>query len=157
MFVSNTCTLIGQINVSFVKWRCLGVCRQIVGFCWVVSNSGPELNWHWQWSGDQFNSMVNEIFSRDCYQQVPDFVGWSRKIHVCCCRAVKKRFDCTVVMSSRLNSYQLFRTRIVPGIETLSHLNSYRSEFVQWYSPIVFNFTGFTGSQSWNIDNLIDT
>ena len=25
-------TLIGQINVSFVKWRCLGVCRQIVGF-----------------------------------------------------------------------------------------------------------------------------
>lgn len=90
MFVSNTCTLIGQINVSFVKWRCLGVCRQIVGFCWVVSNSGPELNWHWQWSGDQFNSMVNEIFSRDCYQQVPDFVWWSRKIHVCCCRAVKK-------------------------------------------------------------------
>jgi hypothetical protein len=70
---------------------------------------------------------------------------------------VKKRFDCTVVMSSRLNSYQLFRTRIVPGIATLSHLNSYRSEFVQWYSPIVFNLTGFTGSQSWNIDNLIDT
>ena len=52
-----------------------------------------------------------------------------------------------------LYTYQLFRTRIVPGIETLSHLNSYRSEFVQWYSPILcFNFTGFTGSQSWNID-----
>jgi len=58
---------------------------KLLAFCWPESGSGPELNWHWQRSVDQFNSMVNEIFSRDRYQQVPDFVGWSRKIHVCCC------------------------------------------------------------------------
>jgi len=158
IFVSNT-YVDGQINVSFVEWRCLGVCRQIVGFCRVViSSSGQVLNWHWRWSVDQFSI---QWWTRTRSLPASAWLCWveSKNTSFECLllSRCEKKFDCTVVMSSRLNSYQLFRTRIVPGIETLSHLNSYRSEFVQWYSPIVFNFTGFTGSQSWNIDNLIDT
>ena len=158
--------------VSSIRWWLSNKCKvkvsgwwlvKLLAFAVVVSSSGLGLNWHWmaRLVDDQINGSwdLQETATSKCLTLLGD-AWWSPKIHVCCLlRAVgKKRFDCTVdVMSSRLNSYQLFRTRIVPGIETLSHLNSYRSEFVQWYSPIVFNFTGFTGSQSWNIDNLIDT